>query len=111
MRKKLFYLYLENLMTISQQDLDKIAQLAYLDAEEKHAAQLAEDISAIMDFVEQLRAVDTTGIAPMYHALDLHQTMRPDEVTEENCLEQLAALAPLFEEDYYLVPKVLESDK
>lgn len=111
MRKKIFYLYLERLMTISQQDLDKIAQLAYIDADEKQASQLAEDVSAIMDFVEQLRAVDTTGIAPMYHALDVHQTTRADVITEENCLEQLAALAPMFEEDCYLVPKVLESEK
>ena len=96
-------------MTISQQDLDKIAQLAYLNTDEEHAPQLAHEISAIMDFVGQLKSINTTGIQPMYHAFDVHQPLRPDIVTEEDCVAQLAAIAPLFEDDYYLVPKVIES--
>ncbi|MFI4963266.1 MAG: Asp-tRNA(Asn)/Glu-tRNA(Gln) amidotransferase subunit GatC [Legionellales bacterium] len=96
-------------MTIALDDLDTIARLAYLDTDAQHAPKLAEEISAIMDFVAQLSAVNTTNIAPLYHPFALHQRLRPDEVTEDNCLAELEALAPLFEQDLYLVPKVLES--
>lgn len=94
-------------MTITPQDLEQIAQLAYLDTE--HSPQLIEEINDIMDFVDQLRAVNTTNIAPLFHPFDLHQRLRPDEVTEEDCLNELAAIAPMFEDDLYLVPKVIES--
>jgi len=97
-------------MTVSPKDLEKIAHLAYLDADDKNTTQLSDDISAIMDFVEQLRAENTEHIAPMFHPFDLHQRLRPDEVSEESCLAELAEIAPMFEDDLYLVPKVIESD-
>jgi len=96
-------------MTISPQDLAKIARLAHLDADSDNSTKLLEDISAIMDFVDQLRAVNTNNVAPMFHPFDLHQRLRTDQVTEEECLAELAAIAPLFEEDLYLVPKVIDS--
>ncbi|TAL62007.1 MAG: Asp-tRNA(Asn)/Glu-tRNA(Gln) amidotransferase subunit GatC [Legionella sp.] len=98
-------------MTISQTDLEKIARLAYLDTDLENTAKLSEEISSIMDFVEQLRQVDTSQIAPLFHPYDLHQRLRPDIVTEEECLEELATIAPMFEDNLYLVPKVLEADK
>lgn len=95
-------------MTLSTKDIQKLSALAYLDVGEENSV-LSEEISAIMDFVDQLAAVDTKQIAPLFHPFDLHQALRDDVVTEENCLEQLAAIAPLFEDDLYLVPKVLDS--
>lgn len=96
-------------MTISQSDLDNIARLAYLDTSKEEATHLSDEIGAIMDFVEQLRAVDTKHIAPLYSPFNLHQALREDAITEENCLEQLAEIAPLFQDDLYLVPKVIDS--
>ncbi|ASQ46112.1 Asp-tRNA(Asn)/Glu-tRNA(Gln) amidotransferase subunit GatC [Legionella clemsonensis] len=96
-------------MAITNDDLKNIEQLAYLDAETSENTKLAEEMNAIMDFVEQLRQVDTTGIAPLFHPFDLHQRLRPDEVHEQDCTRQLEEIAPLFEENLYLVPKVIES--
>ena len=98
---------LDTIMTVSQKDLKKIEHLAYLESDD--STQLATEISAIMDFVDKLRAVNTTGVAPLYHPFDLHQRLRPDVITEEDCITELAAIAPLFEDNLYLVPKVLES--
>ncbi len=95
-------------MTLSTEELEKIADLAYLDIESRDS-QLAADISGIMDFVEQLRAVDTLGVAPLYHPFDLHQRFRADSVTEESCLKELEEIAPQFDEGLYLVPKVIDS--
>jgi aspartyl-tRNA(Asn)/glutamyl-tRNA(Gln) amidotransferase subunit C len=98
-------------MTISLQELKKIADLARLDPEFSDPKQLAQDINAIMDLVDQLRSVDTAEIAPLAHPFALHQRLRMDAVTEEECIAELEAIAPLFENDLYLVPKkIIESD-
>lgn len=98
-------------MTISSKDLEKIARLAYLNIDEEHRDQLTQEISSIMDFADQLRSVDTKGVAPLFHPFALHQRLREDEVTEAECLADLEAIAPLFEDNLYLVPKVIDSGK
>lgn len=95
-------------MTISLKDLEKIAQLAYLDSDVDHTPKLIQEINEIMDFVEQLRAVDTTEITPLFHPFALHQRLRADAITEEDCLAELEELAPLFEDNLYLVSQVIE---
>lgn len=97
-------------MTLSSTDIENIARLACLDASD-NTAQLNEEINSIMNFVEQLRSMDTNGVAPLFHPLALHQRLRADELTEEECIAELEAMAPLFEDDLYLVPKVIESGK
>ncbi|MGM9453616.1 Asp-tRNA(Asn)/Glu-tRNA(Gln) amidotransferase subunit GatC [Legionella bozemanae] len=98
-------------MTISVKDLKKISQLAYLDTDIGHSPKLIEDVNAIMNFVEQLRSVNTQEVEPLFHPLALSQRLRPDAVTEGNCLVELEALAPQFEQDLYLVPQVIEQSK
>ena len=88
----------------------KIAALAALDLN-TDTTQLAHDVSGIMDYVEQLTQVDTRGVTPLMHPLDLHQRLRADEASEKSCLDQLEELAPLFDQDLYLVPKALHTDK
>jgi aspartyl-tRNA(Asn)/glutamyl-tRNA(Gln) amidotransferase subunit C len=98
-------------MTITPTELEKIAQLAYLDTDTEHTPQLIQEVNEIMDFVEQLRSVDTTNISPLFHPFALQQRLRPDAITEESCLAELEAIAPLFEDGLYLVPQVIEQDK
>lgn len=98
-------------MTISPEDLKKIAQLAYLDTDVDHTPKLIQEINEIMDFVDQLREMDTTDVQPLFHPLAVPQRLRPDEITEEDCSAELEALAPLFDDNYYQVPQVIEQDK
>lgn len=98
-------------MATSEQQLKKIAALAYLETDEMATAQLAQDVSAIMAFVETLRQVNTQATSPLLHPLDLSQRLRYDQVTESNNLQQLATIAPLFGDDLFLVPKVIETGK
>ena len=98
-------------MTLSVSDIEKIARLSCLDSSSEHAEQLNEEINSIMNFVDQLRSVDTQGIPPLFHPLALHQRLRTDEITEEACIAELETIAPLFEDGLYLVPKVIESGK
>lgn len=98
-------------MTISQEDLVKIARLAYLDTDSSDSSKLSQEVSSIMNFVEQLRSVDTSTIAPLFHPFAVHQRLRADAVTEEDCTAELEEMASMFEDNLYLVPKVLESGK
>ena len=98
-------------MATSENELKKIAALAYLEMDPKSTLQLSQDVSAIMTFVEQLRQIDTTNVTPLLHPLDLHQRLRHDEANEESRVDQLAAIAPLFADGLYLVPKVIDTGK
>lgn len=97
-------------MTISIEHLEKIARLAYLNVE-PNASQLAQDINDIMDFVNALQSVDTAKVTPLFHPLNQFQRLREDTVTEAQCLAELEAIAPLFEDNVYLVPKVINTEK
>ena len=66
------------------------------------------DLSNILELVEQMNAVDTSGVTPMSHPLDAVQRLREDVVTEIDRREQFQAIAPLTEDGLYLVPKVIE---
>ncbi|KTD16988.1 Asp-tRNA(Asn)/Glu-tRNA(Gln) amidotransferase subunit GatC [Legionella jordanis] len=96
-------------MTIRDDELKNMAQLACMDIDSEYGDTLAEDVNAIMDFVEQLKQVDTSGVSPLFHPLDLQQRFRKDTVHENDCSVELAAIAPLFEDNLYLVPKVIDS--
>jgi aspartyl-tRNA(Asn)/glutamyl-tRNA(Gln) amidotransferase subunit C len=96
-------------MTISEQDLEKIAGLVCLDLD-SDASELQREINLIMDLADQLGSIDTRHIQPISHPFALYQSLRPDVITESDCIAELEAIAPLaFEDALYLVPKVLEA--
>lgn len=98
-------------MPTSEAELKKLAALSYLELDGNSTQQLAHDVGAIMDFVEQLRQVDTTDVPPLLSPLNLQQRLRADEVSEKNHVAALANIAPSFANDLYLVPKVIETGK
>lgn len=95
-------------MSLGPAEVAKIAHLARLAIREEDAPVYARNLSAILELVAQMNAVDTAGVAPMAHPLDMAQRSRPDEVTEPNQREQFQAIAPQVEAGLYLVPKVIE---
>lgn len=95
-------------MSLDRSDVDKIAHLARLQIEEQDAPEYAQNLSNILELVDQMQAIDTTDVAPMAHPLDAVQRLRSDNVTEENQREQLQSVAPAVENGLFLVPKVIE---
>ena len=92
-------------------NLDEIARLARLSRIELSAAESAatrDQLNGIFILIEQLQATDTAGVAPMSHAMDLTQRLRPDLVTESDRRAAFQAVAPEVEAGLYLVPKVVE---
>ena len=95
-------------MSISPEEVLKIANLARLKIDQDEVEQYAKDLSKIISLVEQMNTVDTKDITPMAHPLDVTQRLREDRVTEENQLEKFQTIAPRAEKGLYLVPKVIE---
>ncbi len=95
-------------MALEPSEVEKIAHLARLAIDPADVPEYARNLSAILAFVEKLDAVDTEGVTPMAHPLDMAQRMRPDEVTETDQRERFQAIAPAVESGLYLVPKVIE---
>ncbi len=95
-------------MSITTDDVYRIARLARLRTDDDEAAGYAENLSRILDLVEQMNAVDTDGIEPMAHPRDVSLRLRADEVTESSRRDELLAIAPAAESGLYLVPKVIE---
>ena len=95
-------------MAISEDEVKKVARLARLAVPEERLAAYTQGLSNILNLVDQLRAVDTTGVEPMAHPLDMVQRLREDVVTETDHRAQYQAIAPEVEKGLYLVPKVIE---
>lgn len=95
-------------MTLSFNDVRRIADLAYIETNEEEAHMVLAQLSEIFNLIEQMQAVDTTAVEPMSHAQDVTQRLREDIVTEFDQREQFQEIAPQVEEGLYLVPKVIE---
>ena len=95
-------------MTLTPEDVRKIAHLARLAIDENQEQAYAEHLSGILGFVERMNRVDTGGVEPMAHPLDAVQRLRPDEVTEADQRDKFQAIAPSTQDGLYLVPKVIE---
>jgi aspartyl-tRNA(Asn)/glutamyl-tRNA(Gln) amidotransferase subunit C len=95
-------------MALDKSDVENIAHLARLAIGEEDVPAYAENLSNILTLVEQMNSVDTSGVTPMAHPLDMAQRLREDVVSEENQREHLQAHAPSVEDGLFLVPKVIE---
>ena len=95
-------------MSLSPDEVRRIARLARIDLQPAESAAVAERLNAVLAMVEQIRRVDTSGIEPMAHAQDVVQPLREDSVTETDQRARYQAVAPAVEEGLYLVPKVIE---
>ncbi len=95
-------------MALDSAAVAKIAHLARLGIDPEDVPEYSRNLSAILAFVEQLNAVDTTGVTPLAHPLDATQRLRADIVTEINDRENFQSVAPQTEDGLYLVPQVIE---
>ena len=95
-------------MSLSLDDVKRVAALARIEISEEEASTALGQLSGIFSLIQQMQAVDTTTTAPMSHAQDVIQRLRPDTVTETDQRELFQSIAPQVEAGLYLVPKVIE---
>jgi len=96
------------LVALTLDDVRRIAHLARIDIDAAQAADVHTKLTAIFRLIDQLNAVDTTGITPMAHAQDVVLSLREDAVTEADAHVLFQSVAPAVEDSLYLVPKVIE---
>ena len=95
-------------MSLSDDQIRRIARLARIAIGEDELAQMRDRLNRVLGLIDQLQAVDTAGIEPMSHALEVVQPLRPDAVTEFDQRARFQSGAPAVEGGLYLVPKVIE---
>lgn len=99
-------------MSLTSQDIDRIANLARLALQPQERERMLGQINGFFGIVEAMQAVDTTGIAPMAHPVaaiqDITLRLRPDVASEPNQRELNQRSAPAVERGLFLVPKVIE---
>ena len=99
-------------MSLTPQEIDRIANLARLQLQPAEAERMRAQINGFFSIVEAMQAVDTTGIEPMAHPVaaiqDVQLRLREDVVSEPNHREANQQSAPAVERGLFLVPKVIE---
>lgn len=100
-------------MSLVLSDVTRLAHLAQLEITDAEALQTLDKLNDIFALVEQMRAVDTTGIEPLNHPIaalqeNLALRLRDDVVSEMNHRDDYQKVAPSTQDGLYLVPKVIE---
>ena len=93
-------------MSLSPDEVRKVADLARLELSEAELATMARQLNAIVDYVNQLQAVNTDGVEPLAHALELHDVFRADEPGQSLSEDAALANAPARKGNFYSVPAV-----
>jgi aspartyl-tRNA(Asn)/glutamyl-tRNA(Gln) amidotransferase subunit C len=94
-------------MSISASEVLKVAKLAKLHIAPENVAAVATQLARIVDMVEQLKSVDTTGVEPLAHAMDLHSVLRADIARAGLTREDALRNAPQHDAECFRVPAVI----
>lgn len=95
-------------MSLTLEQVKRIAHLARVEISDDEALTTQGHLNGIFQLIEQMQAVDTSGVEPMAHAQDVSQRLRDDVVSEGDHRAAYQAVAPETEAGLYLVPKVIE---
>jgi aspartyl-tRNA(Asn)/glutamyl-tRNA(Gln) amidotransferase subunit C len=93
-------------MSLSADEVRKVAELARLELSEADVETMARQLSAIVDYINQLQALNTDGVEPLAHALDVRDVFRADEPAPSLDPDEALANAPARKDDFYRVPAV-----
>jgi len=97
--------------TLSMKDVEYVAQLAHLELAPEAKERLLHELSDILAYIDKLNALDTAGVEPMMHAMEMTNVFREDVVAESLPREVALMNAPLHDDAYFLVPKILETEE
>ncbi len=96
--------------TIDESEVRHIAHLARLKPSDDEVRLFAEQLSAVLSYMEQLNEVDVTDVPPTAHALPVHNVLREDVARPSFTPDQALANAPQRDGSFFAVPKVLDQD-
>jgi len=97
-------------MEVTSEMIDRIANLARLKFSEEEKIALTADLERMIEFVEKLKEVDTTGVEPLLHITDAVNVLREDEVKQTISKKEALLNAPVTDGNFFKVPKVIKKD-
>lgn len=95
-------------MSIDLKTIKHISKLSRISVDEKRAEKLADDLNSIFEFIEKLNELKTDDIKPLTSIAETTLKFRSDEIKSKNIREQIIKNSPEDNEDYFVVPKVIE---
>jgi aspartyl-tRNA(Asn)/glutamyl-tRNA(Gln) amidotransferase subunit C len=95
-------------MQVDEATVRRIARLARIKITDEEAKGLRKELSGILDWVEQLNEVDTRNVEPMKRVVPIQLKMRSDQVTDGRIAEDIIKNAPVSDDHFFVVPKVVE---
>lgn len=95
-------------MSVDIDTVKRVARLARIAVSEEDAGRMTSELNTILGFVEQLNEVDVAGVEPMTSVIPIEMKKRQDAVTDGDKADDIVANAPATEENFFLVPKVVE---
>jgi aspartyl-tRNA(Asn)/glutamyl-tRNA(Gln) amidotransferase subunit C len=95
-------------MSVDQATVRRIAHLARIKVSDEDVPTLQKELNAILSFVEELAGVDVEGVEPMTSVMPMPMKKRADVVTDGDIADAIVANAPLSEDHFFVVPKVVE---
>jgi aspartyl-tRNA(Asn)/glutamyl-tRNA(Gln) amidotransferase subunit C len=95
-------------MTIDLKTIKHISKLSRISVDDKKADKLAGDLNSIFDFIEKLNELNTDNIEPLTSVAETTLKLRTDEVKSENIRDQILKNSPEENEDFFVVPRVVE---
>ena len=97
-------------MEVTSEMIDRLARLAKLKFSEEEKKDLKTDLERMIEFVEKLKEVDTTGVEPLLHITDAVNVLREDEVKQTITKQEALLNAPLTDGNFFKVPKVIKKE-
>ena len=95
-------------MSIDLKTIKHISKLSRISVDEKRAEKLADDLNSIFEFIEKLNELKTDDVKPLTSIAETTLKLRSDEIKSKNIREQIIKNSPEDNEDYFVVPKVIE---
>ena len=95
-------------MSIDLKTIKHISKLSRISVDEKRAEKLADDLNSIFEFIEKLNELKTDDVKPLTSIAETTLKFRSDEIKSKNIREQIIKNSPEYNEDYFVVPKVIE---
>ena len=95
-------------MSVDLDTVKRVARLARIAVSDAQAQKMQGELNQILGFVEQLNEVDVEGVEPMTSVVEMEMKKRQDVVTDGAKAEDIVANAPLSEDGFFMVPKVVE---
>ena len=95
-------------MTINLKTIKHISKLSRISVDDEKAKKLAGDMNSIFDFIEKLKELDTDNVEPLTSVAEITLKLRVDEVKSGNIREQVLKNSPDENEDFFVVPRVVE---